>query len=175
MITNMNLSTKYIKKENMLQILEKKYSKIMEEIEIVRRQKNEDDDIVKEVLVDKEEASRSKLISILKIGELAYDYLKSENWTNLGISDLEDHVERLVDYLVKDKQYLDEKYKKLLDLHNNLIESNEESSAYNTPEYIYKITDENDLLKEELRKLREENLRLKTKFYKINNEELSLR
>jgi len=161
----------------MLQVLEKKYSGLMEEVEIIKRQKSEEDNIVKEALIDKEEASKSKLITILKIGELTYDYLKSENYTNLGISDLEDHVERLVDYLVKDKQYLDEKYKKLLDLHNNLIESNQEADAYNTPEYIYKITDENDLLKEELKKLREENLNLKEQFFKMNmsKEEVSLR
>lgn len=142
----------------------------MKNVEFAKKQRNNEENLVHETLVNKEEESKNKMINILKLGEVVYDYLRNEKLNDFRLSDLEDHVERLVEYLIKDKQYLDEKYKKLLDLHNNLIEENQSENVYNTPEYIYKITDENELLKEELRKLRDQNNNLKTE---LNQSKLS--
>ena len=167
----MKMKRKYfLIQENLLNFLQSKYTSILKDVEFAKKQRNNEENLVHETLVNKEEESKNKMINILKLGEVVYDYLRNEKLNDFRLSDLEDHVERLVEYLIKDKQYLDEKYKKLLDLHNNLIEENQSENVYNTPEYIYKITDENELLKEELRKLRDQNNNLKTE---LNQSKLS--
>jgi len=110
---------------------------------------------------EKNEKIKNLLIEILENGKNEYDYLKnmhSENMTNL---ELAEETNRLLGYSLKEKKDLEQKYEKLLELHNTLVSKNGKYSE----DYLYKIVDENEILKKEIDELRLKKLYFTIKFY----------
>ena len=68
------------------------------------------------------EGLRKRLYSILEFGAKEYDYLKGTEFKMHNSEELFDQINRLVEYLVSEKRALEEKYVKLLELHNNLLD-----------------------------------------------------
>ena len=68
-----------------------------------------------------------------------------------------DQINELFEYLITDKKALEQKYEKLLDLHNNLIENNSVREEKYSAQYIYKLADENEFLRSELGRVLSQN------------------
>ena len=95
---------------------------------------------------------RAKLISLLDQGALEYDYLKGSSHVEKDLIQLCDQVSTLLDYAIKEKKSVDQKYVKLLELHNKLGDDLKENDKYE-PDSVYKLADENEQLKNEINKL----------------------
>ena len=89
---------------------------------------------------------RKDMYMILEAGAHEYDYLKGIQFKNDTTEELFEQTSRLVGYLINEKKQTEMKYKKLLELHNNLIGKSGDYSL----EYIYKVKDENISLKKDL-------------------------
>eukprot|EP00826_Nyctotherus_ovalis_P001321 TRINITY_DN10195_c0_g1_i1.p1 TRINITY_DN10195_c0_g1~~TRINITY_DN10195_c0_g1_i1.p1 ORF type:complete len:149 (-),score=27.68 TRINITY_DN10195_c0_g1_i1:187-633(-) len=89
---------------------------------------------------------RKGMCGILEIGIKEYDYLKHTDITKCSSDELFEQTNRFVEYLIVEKRRMEEKYAKLLELHNNLIDSSGKFSL----EGIYKIKDENERLRKDL-------------------------
>ncbi len=103
-------------------------------------------------------AANRRLIEILQQGAQEYDYLRGQTFGSETPESLADQVARLVEYLLHEKRISDEKYIKLLELHNNLVEESGKDSVRYSAEHIYRLADENDALRKELVSLRAEKL-----------------
>ncbi len=102
---------------------------------------------------EREGRAKLKLRGILEQGAQEYDYLRTLVFDNETVDYMLEHAGTLFDYLIKEKRASEQKYEKLLELHNNLIESNTASEERYSAEYIYKLADENEYLKNELNRV----------------------
>eukprot|EP00826_Nyctotherus_ovalis_P019812 TRINITY_DN16159_c0_g1_i2.p1 TRINITY_DN16159_c0_g1~~TRINITY_DN16159_c0_g1_i2.p1 ORF type:complete len:255 (+),score=77.96 TRINITY_DN16159_c0_g1_i2:162-926(+) len=130
-------------------------SKLLQEISFLRSELNKKNKEVSELYLEnkllrnnsnKAEGWRKSMYSILELGAKEYDYLRGMKFQIHSNEELFDQTSRLVEYLVSEKKALGEKYVKLLELHNHLIEKDGSYSV----EYIYKIKDENEAMKKDL-------------------------
>ena len=96
---------------------------------------------------------RGKMLEILEQGAAEYDYLKELVLGNESMEYILEQVGRLFEYLIKEKKNSEQKYERLLELHNNLIDANNAAEERYSAEYIYKLADENDYLRKELNRL----------------------
>lgn len=101
-----------------------------------------------------EETARQILVEVLK------NYSEGISNTNLSafrtkeIVDLCEQIGVLVDELSKKKKTAEEKYGKLLEVQNDLIEINSKKSRKEMTEFKSRVADENEYLKNELVKVR---------------------
>ena len=102
----------------------------------------------------RENEYKKRIIKLLEQGADEYDYLRGVDFSAESMSAVIEQVGRLLGYLLKEKRGLEEKYMKLLELHNNLVETGGKDSERYSAEYIYKLADENELLRKELNALR---------------------
>jgi len=100
------------------------------------------------------------MLNILENGSREYDYLKSINLEGANVENLLDQVNELFGYILTEKKSLEQKYDKLLELHNNLIEMNTAREEKYSAEYIYKLADENEILRNELNRVLSQKLEL---------------
>ena len=95
---------------------------------------------------------RQRLINILEQASKSYDYLKTYTGDTNSTDELSEQVQQLFWHILEREKMLQQKYDKLLRLHNNLIESNSGLDSKYNAEYIYRLADENEYLKSELAK-----------------------
>ena len=130
-------------------------SKLMQEVSFLRSELSKKSKEVSELYLEnkllknnneKTEGWRKSMYTILELGAKEYDYLRGMKFQMQSSEELFDQTNRLVEYLISEKRTLEEKYVKLLELHNHLIEKDGSYSV----EYIYKIKDENEAIKKDL-------------------------
>ncbi len=102
---------------------------------------------------EREERIKRKMQEMLEQGAAEYNYLRGLVFDNETADYMLEQLGRLFDHLIKEKQAAEQKYDKLLELHNNLIDSAATHEERYSAEYIYKLADENEYLKAELSRI----------------------
>ena len=99
---------------------------------------------------------KERLLSII-LSKDAEEYIgfKAPLSEEADIGELLENVEKYVGYLVKEKTCTEEKYQKLFNIHNRMIEINSRKSGIDNTEGKYKLADANIHLNSELNKLKE--------------------
>ena len=131
------------------------YSKTQEQIYKLREELSKKEKEINELYIENKVMRndsqkfgkwKKELCKLLVEGSKEYDYLKDVEFQKSTCEELFEQTLKLIAYLIGEKKTLGEKYSKLLELHNNLVEANGNYSA----EYIYKMIDENESMKKDL-------------------------
>ena len=165
---NNSLIKKLAKKKTKISLLKDEIAKIKkcqctnsnvnlkEEIELLRMELEKKTDRINELYLEnrlmrndclKLSQWRKGLKDILFLGSKEYNYINLEQLKSCTNMELNDEIYKLVEYLIEEKQALNKKYNKLLQLHNDMIENHGNYGA----EYLYKVMDENEAIRNNLR------------------------
>jgi hypothetical protein len=88
---------------------------------------------------------------ILKKGSKHLDYLKSVEVDRLDMRERANYTQKLFNHLVETKEEVEEKYNKLLETHNGLVEVNRQKEEMYTPNKVMEVAENNAKLKDELK------------------------